>query len=293
MKTNKLIMSSRLWFILLWAVCLASCTKRVIYTYCDEYTNKDSLIQCIVSNYDADALSALLYCHEDSNANFYRILVADSSENAYFYHTLPPSKNGYYRDLSDTASLFYNVKCIAMGGYPCFGSRWIPISFPDTIYNILYNAYIRRVSVKNKEKYAKEYNNLDSLYCVVLSSVDTESYEKFRLLSLGDSLLSVAIKVADSIHYPIACYDVYYCTINRHRVTDKEFRFAYKYLCEAVDSMYYPALFIKAGLCLTGAYFPQDTVLGKKLFEQCHATTTIPFWQQYSKPPVYQHLLKK
>lgn len=43
--------------------------------------------------------------------------------------------------------------------------------------------------------------------------------------------------------------------------------------------------------CLTGAYFPQDTILGKKILEQCHGKTNIPFWQQYTRPAIYHHLL--
>lgn len=139
----------------------------------------------------------------------------------------------------------------------------------------------------------KEYNNIDSLYNEVIEQVDIESYNKLRLLSSQDSLLPISVEIANKTHYPIACYDVYFNMIQGECLPDEEFRFAYRYLCAATDSMYYPAVFLKAGLCLTGAYFPQDTILGKELLEQCHCTTSIPFWQQYSKPVVYKHLLEK
>lgn len=289
-------MLSRIWFILLLAVCLASCTKRVTYTFCDNYANKDSLIQCIVTNYDIEAYDALWCCHEDSDMDLYGFLIADSNGIAGYY---TPS---YYLDgsscygLSDTVMLFYDIKGVVMGCYASFGGNLMNryIDIPDSIYNTLFKAFVRfGVSVWDKDKYRKEYDNIDSLFNVVLINTDIESYDKLRLLTSRDSLSPISIDIANKTHYPVACYDVYYNTIRGYRLDDKEFQFAYKYLCEAADSIYYPALFIKAGLCLTGAYFPQDTVLGKKLFEQCHATTTIPFWQQYLKPVVYQHLLKK
>ena len=166
------------------------------------------------------------------------------------------------------------------------------IAFPDSIYDILYKAFHRYgVSVWDKDKYQAEYNNLDSLLGVVLRTEDVASYDKLRLLVSADSLLPVAIEMADRVHYPMACYDVYCSSVQGLRLPQQEFEFAYKYLSEAADSMYYPAVYLKACLCLTGAYFPPDTILGKKLLEQCHGSTSIPFWQQYYKPVVYGHLL--
>ena len=131
------------------------------------------------------------------------------------------------------------------------------------------------------ECHRAEYNNLDSLLGVVLRTEDVASYDKLRLLVSADSLFPVAIEMADKTHYPIACYDVYYSSVQGLRLPQDEFDFAYKYLNEAADSMYYPAVYLKACLCLTGVYFSPDTILGKKLLEQCHGSTSIPFWQQY------------
>lgn len=285
---------------LFYALCAVSCTKRIKFTYCGAYANKDSLINCILSTYDADACEALELCHDDTNSVLYMILVADSSEYVGFYDMIPSAEgiesSGYNCGLSDTAKLFYHIKSIVMGGYPCFDSdRNNSLSFPDSIYDILYESYHNYYSsYRYRDKYTIESKNLDSLYNIVLFNADIESYEKLRcLLSNNDSILPVSIEIADKTHYPPACCDVYYHMIGRYRVNNDEFQFAFHYLCEAADSLYYPAIFLKAGLCLTGAYFPPDTVLGKKLLEQCMGSTSIPFWQQYYKPVVYKHLLNQ
>ena len=260
---------------------------------CTKYSNKDSLINCILTTYNLEAYDALFNCHQDSNIILYGILVADSSIYANNYSMIYISNNPIDYGISDTAKLFYESKCVVMGCYTYFdGNRQRQINFPDSIYTILYKAFIRYgVSVWDKEKYRPEYNNLDSLFSVTLDNLDVMSYNKLRLLVSADSLLPIAIEIANKTHYPIACYDVYYNSVRGLRLPQEKFDFAYKYLCEAADSMYYPALFLRAGLCLTGAYFPPDTILGKKLLEQCHGNTSIPFWQQYYKPVVYQHLL--
>lgn len=301
MTTNKIRKINIIWYVLVcFALCIVSCTKIVDSNGCYAYTNKDSLIECVLTYYDTEACDALDLCHNDTNSVLYSILVADSSDAVGFYDVMSSAEGiermGHSCGLSDTAKLFYYVKSIIMGVFPCFDScRNNAINFPDSIYNVLYEAYHHYYgSYKYKEKFVKEYNNLDSLYNVVLSNSDVESYKKLRyLLYNNDSILPVSIEIANKTHYPLACYDVYYDIISRRRrVPNDEFQFAYQYLCEAVDSMYYPAVFLKASLCLTGAYFPPDTTLGKRLLEQCHGCTSIPFWQQYYKPEVYRHLLK-
>ena len=293
------------------AMCSVGCTRKITgYTYCDAYTNKDSLIECVLTSYDAEACDALDLCHNDTNSVLYSILVADSSRNVAYYDIMRDAefieRSGHNCGLSDTAKLFYQIKYIAMGGFQGFDCCLTPkINFPDTIYNILLEAFHRYgVAVRDKDVYRSEYNNLDSLISVILANTDTKSYDKLRLLISVDSLLPIAIEIAEKTHYSIACYDIYYdivrkCrvedddgVIRRRRMSDDEFQFAYQYLCEAADSVYYPAVFLKASLCLTGTYFPPDTILGKKLLEQCHGSTSIPFWQQYFKPVVYGHLLK-
>lgn len=288
---------------------IQSCGHRVTYTYCDQFTDKDSLIQCILTNYDSEALFGLSCCYEDSNAVFYGYLISDSTDDLGWY-------SGIGCD-NDTVALFYSTKGLAMGCYS--NSNHIiqqTIIFPDSVSDMLDETYHLSwlgVSVWDKSKFAKEYNNLDSLYNETLTTLDIESYNKLRRListtnkpitiltdgteviekMFTDTLLPISIEIANKTHYPVACYDVYSIMINGTRVPAEEFQFAYNYLCEAADSMYYPAVFLKACLCLTGAYFPQDTILGKKLLEQCQGITSIPFWQQYSKPVVYQHLLQQ
>lgn len=306
MKTNNYYLIIPICIMLL---LIQSCVHRVIYTYCDQFQNKDSLIQCILTNYDSEALCGLACCYEDSNAVFYGYLISDSTDNLGWY-------SGVGCD-NDTVALFYNTKGLAMGCYS--NSNHIvqqTIIFPDSVSDMLDETYDLSwlgVSVWDKSKFAKEYNNLDSLYNETLTTLDIESYNKLRRLvstpnrhiiiltdgteviekMFTDTLLPISIKIANKTHYPVACYDVYSIMIAGTRVPDEEFQFAYNYLCVAADSMYYPAVFLKACLCLTGAYFPQDTILGKKLLEQCHGTTSVPFWQQYYKPVVYQHLLQQ
>lgn len=220
-------------------------------------------------------------------------LIADSIGRANCYFPLIDSDGNSYYGLSDTVVLFYETKGFTMGVYVYYlDDINHKIAFPDSIYDILYKAFHRYgVSILDKGKYQAEYNNLDSLLGVVLKTEDVVSYDKLRLLVPADSLLPVAIEIADKTHYPIACYDVYYNSVRGVRLSQEEFEFAYKYLSEAADSMYYPAVYLKACLFLTGAYTPPDTILGKKLLEQCHGSTSIPFWQQYYKPVVYGHLL--
>lgn len=274
---------------------LASCTPQVTNHYCDEFPDKDSVIQRIITQYDVESYLGLCCCYEDSNIDLYGFLVADSSGECEWYTPtyLPDGSNQY--GLNDTITLFYTIKGLVMGRYVSFEDiRQQRIFFLDSIYTILQETYSDRyygVSLKSKERYASEYSNLDSLYDVTINNADIESYYKLRLLASSDSLRLAAIEIANRTHSPIACCDVYMQTARRLRLPEDEFHTAYSYLCEASDSLYYPAIFLKAGLCLTGAYFSQDTILGKQLLDQCHATTFIPFWRQYSKPVVYQHLL--
>ncbi len=278
---------------------VTNCTKRVRSTYCDQFTSEDSLIQCIVTCYDEEALIGLDCCFGNKDVDLYRFFVADSTGRLYHYQPTYTNDGNSVFGLSDTITLFYEMKFIAMtlgGGRPCIEGK---INFPDSIRNIIYNELSfdcsRIPTFKAQREYAKELNNIDSLYNEILSLKNLKSYNILRSIVRYDSLQPMSIEIVNKFHYPVACYDVYKNSVSSRisRLSDEDFKFAYSYLCEAADSMYYPAVFIKAGLCLTGAYFPQDTVLGKKLLEQCHATITIPFWQQYSKPPVYQHLLEK
>ena len=290
MKTSKLVICLGAFLLI---TCFVSCTHREKHTYCENFTNKDSLIQRILTEYDVEAFEGLWCCHVDTNMDLYGFLVSDSSGMAGLYMPTYYSYGSGRYGLNDTIALFYETKGFVMGCYTYFkGDHPQQINFPDSIYNVLDKEFNRYgVSVWDIDKYRSEYNNLDSLLGVVLRTEDVASYDKLRLLVSADSLLPVAIEMADKTHYPIACYDVYYSSVQGLRLPQDEFNFAYKYLNEAADSMYYPAVYLKACLCLTGAYFPPDTILGKKLLEQCHGSTSIPFWQQYYKPVVYGHLL--
>ena len=279
---------------LLLFLCFVSCSIREKHTYCENFTNKDSLIQRIVTEYDEEAYSGLYCCYEDSNIDLYGFLIADSIGHAGGYIPLYDSEGKSCYGIDDTVTLFYETKGFAMGIYVAFDEGGHHrIIFPDSIYEILDKAFHRYgVSAWDKEKYKSEYDNLDSLISITLDDLDAESYKKLRLLISADSLLPIAIEIAGKTHNPIACYDIYYSSVHGLRLPQEEFKFAYKYLSEAADSMYYPAVYLKACLCLTGAYFFPDTILGKKLLDQCHGHTSIPFWQQYYKPVVYGHLLQ-
>ncbi len=289
MKTSKF---AKILTTLLLFLCLLSCTTREKHTYCDNFTNKDSLIQRILTEYDVEAFHALWCCYVDTNMDLYGFLVADSSGSAGYYIPTNYSYGSGLYGLNDTIALFYETKGFVMGCYIYFDSQR-QIEFPDSIYSILFEAFNRYgVSVWDKDKYSAEYDNLDSLISITLDNLDVDSYNKLRLLISADSLLPVAIEMADKTHYPIACYDVYYCSVCGVRLPQEEFDFAYKYLSEAADSMYYPAVYLKACLYLTGTYFSPDTILGKDLLKQCNGSASIPFWQQYYKPVVYGHLLQ-
>lgn len=118
MTTNKIIIPNIVGTMLLCvAICSVSCTRKITgYTYCDAYTNKDSLIECVLTSYDAEACDALDLCHNDTNSVLYSILVADSSDAVGFYDVMPVAegieKSGYSCGLSDTAKLFYHVKTL-------------------------------------------------------------------------------------------------------------------------------------------------------------------------------------
>jgi hypothetical protein len=175
----------------------------------------------------------------------------------------------------------------------CYPAKDIFINMPDSLSELMRQAYLYHPTVHDISELAKDANNIDSLYRLVLMNSDIESYNKLRRLCERDTMFMASLETANRTHYPVACYDVYRYLIRNYRVSDETFQFAYKYLCMAADSMYYPAVLLKASLCLTGAYFPQDTILGKELLEQCQINTPIPFWQQYSKPPIYKHLLSR
>lgn len=296
MKTNNKYTYVKV-YILLLALHLSSCAQRILWCPCDDYKNQDSLIERILTVYDIDACYAYDMCYsEDCNSAFYGILVADSSGYAGPYaHCFHYADSCMY-EISDTAVLYYVIKATVMGEYHYFDWRKDLISYPDSIYKILKEPFYDHCFYApfiTVDDFQDQYNKIDSLYEIVSKTADFDSYLQLRSLEHYTNLIPTSIEMANKTHNPIACFDVYYNSVNGQPLQDEEFEIVYKYLCEAADSLYYPAMFIKAGLCLTGAYFPPDTILGKKLLEQCHIATSIPFWQQYYKPVVYQHLLQQ
>ena len=169
------------------------------------------------------------------------------------------------------------------------------IEVSDSLCDILWKNYLHNASNSPlaMERYRRDKEDLDYIKHITMRDADIKSYDTLRFIIPYDDLLPLAIRIANKTHYPAACCDVYLCTVSMQRLTQREFDFAYSYLCEAADSLFYPAVMLKACLYLTGAYFPPDTILGKELLEQCQVHSTIPFWQQYYKPLVYRHLLPK
>ena len=203
--------------------------------------------------------------------------------------------------INDTVALFYAMKGGAKGSFSYICSMLVSykrsnvIEVSDSLCDILWENYLHNASNSPlaMERYRRDKENLDYIKHITMRDADIKSYDTLRFIIPYDDLLPLAIRIANKTHYPAACCDVYLCTVSMQRLTQREFDFAYSYLCEAADSLFYPAVMLKACLYLTGAYFPPDTILGKELLEQCHVHSTIPFWQQYYKPLVYRHLLPK
>ena len=280
---------------------LVTCTPWETHTYCDcVSSNKDSLIQRVIVHYDVDAYRDLWDCHSDSNIDLYGILVADSSGTSGSYLVGLPIQSKVTH-INDTVALFYALKGGAKGSYSYICSMLVPykdsnvIHMPDSLCDILWENYLHNASNSPlaMERYRRDKEDLDYIKHITMRDADIKSYDTLRFIIPYDDLLPLAIRIANKTHYPAACCDVYLCTVSMQRITQREFDFAYSYLCEAADSLFYPAVMLKACLYLTGAYFPPDTILGKELLEQCQVHSTIPFWQQYYKPLVYRHLLPK
>ena len=114
MKTSKLVICLGAFLLI---TCFVSCTHREKQTYCENFTNKDSLIQRILIEYDEEAYSGLCCCHEDTNMDLYGFLIADSIGRANCYFPLIDSDGNSYYGLSDTVVLFYETKGFTMGVY--------------------------------------------------------------------------------------------------------------------------------------------------------------------------------
>lgn len=280
---------------------LVTCTPWETHTYCDcVSSNKDSLIQRVIVHYDVDAYRDLWLCHSDSNIDLYGILVADSSGTSGSYLVGLPIQSEVTH-INDTVALFYAMKGGAKGSFSDICSMFVSykrsnvIEVSDSLCDILWENYFHNASYSPlaMERYRRDKEDLDYIKHITMRDADIKSYDTLRFIIPYDDLLPLAIRIANKTHYPAACCDVYLCTVSMQRLTQREFDFAYSYLCEAADSLFYPAVMLKACLYLTGAYFPPDTILGKELLEQCQVHSTIPFWQQYYKPLVYRHLLPK
>ena len=283
-------------YILLIATLITSCNKAEYHCLCVESLcvhgneNKDSIMQCVFCNRDIEALKYMFICYENyEDWDMCSVFIADSTGHINYYSL----DDDAFFEHNDTVEQFFLMKGFAMGAHHCYPAKDIFINMPDSLSELMRQAYLYHPTVHDISELAKDANNIDSLYRLVLMNSDIESYNKLRRLCERDTMFMASLETANRTHYPVACYDVYRYLIRNYRVSDETFQFAYKYLCMAADSMYYPAVLLKASLCLTGAYFPQDTILGKELLEQCQINTPIPFWQQYSKPPIYKHLLSR
>ena len=151
MKTSKLVICLGAFLLI---TCFVSCTHREKHTYCENFTNKDSLIQRILTEYDVEAFHGLWCCHVDTNMDLYGFLVSDSSGMAGWYRPTYYSYGSGRYGLNDTIALFYETKGFVMGCYTYFnGYHLQQINVRDAIYKGLDKEFNRYgVSVWDIEK---------------------------------------------------------------------------------------------------------------------------------------------
>lgn len=195
------------------------------------------------------------------------------SDEYAFYDAIP---------MSDTLALYYEMKYCAYGGFEEEIKNLFAIKLE--LYDWLRD-YTSRwgPSVSNKERFSKEYNNIDSLICVIRTTNDTTSYLKLRAISTAEQLLPIALKMADETEYMPAIYDVFRCYVaiyEPYAMDSTHVAIVERYLDKGVELGFLPCIWKRSIQLLTGTYTAQDTIYGKKLFLQCiDNPNPLPFWR--------------
>lgn len=186
--------------------------------------------------------------------------------------------------MSDTIVSFYTMRWCAYGGIEDKDIDKL-FTFKNDLYNWLSDCTLEwGPSVRNKDLYASEFNNIYSVISVIYRTADTTSYLKLRMISNANQLLPVAVKMADKMQYPPAMFDAYRCYVT---VYGSEYEMdsvytveAKKYLDMGTEAGFMPCIWKKSIQLLTGTYTTQDTIIGKYLFQQCvNNADTMPFWR--------------
>ena len=264
-------------------LCLVSC-RRTSRDYDYVVVDRDTLYKRIVQNYDVEAYGLYIMHFDPDTLRFISIVLADSAHywqaygNIYFGNALAKTP------MSDTIVTFYTMKWCAYGGIEDKDIDKL-FTFKDDLYNWL-NDYTFEwgPSVWNKDLYASEYNNIDSVISVICRTADTTSYLKLRMISNANQLLPIAVKMADEVRYPPAMFDAYRCYVavygSRYEMNSVQTIVAERYLDMGVSVGFLPCIWKKSLQLLTGTYTSQDTIKGKHLFQQCvNNADTIPFWR--------------
>lgn len=239
---------NRFFLPLLIILCLVSCRRASRdYDYVD--VNRDTLYRRIVQDYDIESYGLYIMHFDPDTMCFVSIVLADSARywqaygNIYFGNALARTP------MSDTIVTFYTMKWCAYGGIEDKNINNL-FAFKIDLYDWL-NDYTFEwgPSEWNKDLYASEYNNIDSVISVICRTADTTSYLKLRMISNANQLLPIAVKMADEVQYPPAMFDVYRCYVavygSRYEMDSIQAIVAEKYLDMGTDVGFLPCVWKK------------------------------------------------
>ena len=247
-----------------------------IYTYCDSHRSRvDSLLDNVYTHQDIESFEELMCgCYKDFPVSKLCNYMGDSAHYVLSYNHMI-----WLTDGNPENYLYYVIKCFACGEFA--NCMEIPAELP--LQPILSNWFEISWHLGNPSEdsysyklYAREVNEMDSLVSRIRTECDTLDYLKLRQIATADQLISISKFLADSVSYPLAIQDTYLCYLMKYgnpiMMDSILFEEAYKYLQKGVRLNYLPSIWSKACLLLAGSYLPQDTFLGKELFERCLLT---------------------
>lgn len=248
--------------------------------------SRNELYKKIIRDYDIEAYKWLSLCSDDT-LRWISLFLADSVHYWRAYQNIGYSNFLSSEPMSDTLIAFYTMKWCAYGGIENDEIKCL-IPLKCDLYNWLNDyTFEWQPSVHNKDLYASEYSNIDSIVSVINATLDTISYLKLRLLTNAVQLFPIALQMANELKYPPAIYDSYRCYVaiygSEYAMDSIYIVEAEKYLDWGTQIGFLPCVWKKSIQLLTGTYIQQDTIQGKILFQQCvDNMNIIPFWKAKS-----------
>lgn len=275
-------------FFVVLSMFLCDCSHRIVYSFCDQYTNTDSLREELIVHFDVHSYNVMLCCCPDSNMSIYAVLLTDSAPNFIL-------SSDFYgaSDVNDTIKMYYLSREFAKNDYwACSDLLNLMLFDDDSIYSLLRaESYPAMLTIAANERTGTS-ALADSLALQIWETSDGHVYNQLRTLLGANQLLPIAMSMAENTRNPIACYDAYMCYISGYADTsDIDQQQVLGLLVSSAEQHYAPASFLLANMCLSGETMPRDTIRGKHLLRKLGVTPRVPFWRYAPIPPVYEHLL--